>query len=244
MFAVSALSVQNLNAQNDKVAKPAQQSINDPKPKANPQIDNEEHSPIKGENTGTVNNDAQKVNENQTKETEQFRDMQKPQGEKNATVQKQGKKQDVWEKTNKKSRPKKVKNQKMKKETKSKDVNKDVDKDDNQGKETPKPGIVKPKDDKIQKENNSKEVNKNENQGKETPKPGIVKPKDDKIQNDSQSKENKKDESSEGYGNDTQKNKAKTTLQKDEPKELPNSVARPKQKVKQGTQTQNKTNAD
>ena len=266
MFAVSALSIQNVNAQDEKVgtqttqsvSKPDQdkpkiqnnekvkpatptnpsQSINDPKDK--PTVDNEEHSPIKG------GDDPKSVDPKKDgQEPAPVRTSQADPGQKNTTVEKQSKKPEVWEKTNKKSRPKKVKNQKTKKDSNATEVNKD---DNAEGKDNKQPGMVKPgKNDKIhQKDSNSQEANKNEKaEGKDNKQPGMVKPgKNDKMQNNSQSSENTNNKNSEGYSNDTKKNVVKPTLQKDEPKELPNSVARPKQKVKQGTQTQNKTNAD
>lgn len=259
MFALSALSIQNVNAQDDEkvgtqttqsVVKPDQdkpqiqntekvkpatptnpsQSINDPKDK--PKVDNEEHSPIKGGND-PKNVDPKKDGQEPAPKAIQNQQQDK----KEPTVVKQDKKQDVLGKTNKKSRPKKVKNQKMKNENNGQEVNND---ENSQGKDNKKPGMVKPgKDDKIKKDSNSKEVNKNENtQGKENQKPGMVKPNNDKIQNNSQSSENTNNKNSEGYSNDTKKNKTNPKFQK-EGKDQLNSVARPKQKVSQDTQTQN-----
>ena len=227
MFALSALSIQNVNAQDNEkvnqttqsVSKPDQdkpqiqnnekvkpatptnpsQSINDPKDK--PNVDNEEHSPIKG------GNDPKSVDPKKDgQEPAPVRTSQADPGQKNTTVEKQSKKPEVWEKTNKKSRPKKVKNQKTKKDSNATEVNKD---DNAEGKDNKQPGMVKPG-------------------------------KNDKIQNNSQSSENTNNKNSEGYSNDTKKNKTKTNpkFQK-EGKDQLNSVARPKQKVSQDTQTQN-----
>ena len=125
MFAVSAVSVQNLNAQNDKVVKPAQQSINGGKPK---QVVNSSEQATTKDKDGKVITDTKVTNNPQASDNSQepkMRNVMNPQGQKESSVKKTIKNSDSGEKTTgkstlKKSRPKKVsKNEKMKDETQS-----------------------------------------------------------------------------------------------------------------------------
>ena len=281
MFAVSAMSVQNLNAQNEvKTNQAAQQSINDPKAKEEQQVGNAEQSPVKGEN-GKVTNDTKLTNGGQVTtngEEPPMRSVMNPQGQKEVSVQKEEKKDDVMDRTTgnnnlKKSRPKKVaKNQAMQDNTQS-----GVQKP-NQNQQG-KPGMKKPsKNETIKNEAQSSQAQENQHQdgyrndtkknkvnnhqkmpdgtqagqaqqnqhqqGNDNPKPAIQKPgQNGKIKNNVQAGQAQDNQHQDGYSNDTKKNKTKPTLQKDEPKEQPNSVVRPRQKVNQGTSTGNNNGA-
>ena len=89
-------------------------------------------------------------------------------------------------------------------------------------------------------ENNAQvnEQNANQNaQGNE--KPGIVKPgKNDKMENNAQASEVEANQKKEGYYNANNKND-NPALKKDEPQDPINNVVRPKEKVSEGTGTQN-----
>jgi hypothetical protein len=252
MFAVSALSVQNLNAQNVKTAdKPAvnpTQAINEPKEKPkNP-------SAIKGSNTTVTVNPTAKDEPAKTA----VRTAQNPKGQKDIKTNKpqkpgkpkivkdkkmkddakadqkqegqkmQGK--DGFQKKNyKPSKPKMVKDKKMKNDGKANEQKVDQN---GQGNEQ-KPAIVKPG--KIENNAQVNEQNANQNaQGKE--KPGIVKP--GKIENNAQASEVKENQKQEGNYNANKKNN-NPTLKKDEPQDPINNVVRPKEKVSEGTGTQN-----
>ena len=239
MFAVSALSVQNLNAQNVKVGKNAQ-AINEPKDKPADQATTKDESKSSTNAINEPKAKPQASDESNAKEPA-MRTMQNPNGEKNVAIQKDGKKQDVSDKTTgkktiKKNRPKKVsKNEKMENNTKS-GVAKPGQDQGNESNKIQKSG----KNDKI--ENNSQSsVTKPEqgqgNEGNKIQKTG----KNDKIENNSQSSQ-AKPEQGQGNENDTKKNKVNPKLQKSEPKPQPNSVPRPKpQQPKEGTGTNNNT---
>ena len=110
MFAVSALSVQNLNAQNEeKNSQSSTTAINESKPKDKTQV-NEEQSPMKDSQkpTGKVTKIAkdQKDNDQEPK----MREAQKPQGQQNnAKADKKDSNKPV-DRTNKNISPKKIKN--------------------------------------------------------------------------------------------------------------------------------------
>ena len=110
MFAVSALSVQNLNAQNEeKNSQSSTTAINESKPKDKTLV-NEEQSPMKDSQkpTGKVTKIAkdQKDNDQEPK----MREAQKPQGQQNnAKADKKDSNKPV-DRTNKNISPKKVKN--------------------------------------------------------------------------------------------------------------------------------------
>ena len=211
MFAVSALSVQNLNAQNEekKSSQSTTNAINEPKDKpADPTTTKVQ--PKTQSSTNAINEPKVKPQASDDANTKEpaMRTMQNPKGEKDVTVQKVDKKQDVLDKTTgkktiKKNRPKKMtKNQKMQDNTQS--------------------GVTKPE------------------QGKGNESNKIQKPsKNDKMENNTQSGVTKP-EQGQGNENDTKKNVVNPKLQKSEPKPQPNSVPRPKQQPsKEGTGTQN-----
>ena len=211
MFAVSALSVQNLNAQNEekKSSQSTTNAINEPKDKpADPTTTKVQ--PKTQSSTNAINEPKVKPQASDDANTKEpaMRTMQNPKGEKDVTVQKVDKKQDVLDKTTgkktiKKNRPKKMtKNQKMQDNTQS--------------------GVTKPE------------------QGKGNESNKIQKPsKNDKMENNTQSGVTKP-EQGQGNENDTKKNVVNPKLQKSEPKPQPNSVPRPKQQQsKEGTGTQN-----
>ena len=239
MFAVSALSVQNLNAQNEETkSQSSTNAIN--KPKDKPQDPTTTKIDPKS-STNAINEPKvkpQASDESNAKEPA-MRTMQNPNGEKDVTVQKVDKKQDVLDRTTgkkniKKNRPKKVsKNEKMENNSQS-GVAKPGQAQGNEGNKIQKPG----KNDKM--ENNTQSgVTKPEqgqgNGGNKIQKPG----KNDKIENNAQSGVTKP-EQGQGNENDTKKNNVNPKLKKSEPKPQPNSVPRPKQqKSKEGTGTQN-----
>ena len=267
MFAVSALSVQNVNAQDETTTK---------KPSVEkPQINTTEQAPANkdGKSTNAINEPKEKpspikVDEGKTtdgkvdgknQEPQSMRDMQKPQGEKNTAVQKSAKKSKVVEKTNKKSSPKKIKSTKMKNDAKP-SVNSETEK--NQGKEG-KPAMKK---ETTMKSDAKQEVNtenkKDDNNGKpamkkETTMKNDAKPSVNSETEKKQGKENKpamkkettmkndakqgvktENKKENGSDKDQQLNKSKK-LQKQDVPEKPNSVVGPKMKVEQGTSTEN-----
>ena len=260
MFAVSALSVQNLNAQNVKPAdKPAvnpTQAINGPKDKP------KDPSAIKGSNEKVVVNPTAKDEPAETA----MRAAQNPKGQKDLKTdkpkqpskpkivkdkkmkndakadqkkegqKKQGKEGVFEKKDHKTSKPKIVKDKKMKNDGKANEQKVDQN---NQGKEQ-KPAIVKPgKNDKIENNAQGKEQKVDQNAEGKDQKPAIVKPgANGKIENNSQAVEVKDDQKKEGNYNANNKND-NPNLKKDESQDPINNVVRPKEKVGEGTGTQN-----
>ena len=112
MFAVSALSVQNLNAQNEEKVGKTTQATSKEQPKSSTNAINEpKDKPQASEEANTKGNSGVQKD---AQEPEMMRDMQKPQGEKNVSVQKEGKKQDVMDRTS--QNPKGEKNVSVQKE--------------------------------------------------------------------------------------------------------------------------------
>ena len=166
MFAVSALSVQNLNAQNVKVGKNAQ-AINEPKDKPADQATTKDESKSSTNAINEPKAKPQASDESNAKEPA-MRTMQNPNGEKNVAIQKDGKKQDVSDKTTgkktiKKNRPKKVsKNEKMENNTKS-GVAKPGQDQGNESNKIQKSG----KNDKIENNSQSSQAKPEQGQGNE-----------------------------------------------------------------------------
>ena len=266
MFAVSAMSVQNLNAQDDKTVKPAQQSINDPKPKQ--QVTNAEQATTK-DNNGKVVNDTKLTSDPNVSDDSQepMRSVMKPQGQKENSVKKTVKKNDSGEKTTgkstlKKSRPKKVsKNQKMKDETQSGVQKPNEAQQGNEGKPSIKKsknetiknetqsGVQKPDQNQQGNENDIKKnkINKNQKMPDGT-QSGVQKPNQNQEGKESKTTKNKVNnhqkmpdgtQSGVQKPNEAQQGNDKPTLQKDEPKPQPNNVVRPRQKVQEGNASGN-----
>ena len=99
MFAVSALSVQNLNAQNEEKVGKTTQAINEPKEK--PQVSDQattkeqpksstnaiNEPKVKPQASEEANTKGNSGVQKDAQEPEMMRDMQNPKGEKNVSVQ-------------------------------------------------------------------------------------------------------------------------------------------------------------
>ena len=247
MFAVSAMSVQNVNAQDDvKVNTKSTQAVNEPKDKPQdngaktltPSSNNQKPTMRAAQNPKGHNDvKAEKTNKSSKPKIVKDKNMKNDAkaDQKKDDQKKQGKEAVFEKKDHKPSKPQIVKDKKTNNNAQSAQQNANQNA---QGKEQ-KPAIVKPNaNDKIENNAQSAQQNANQNvQGKE--KPSIVKPNaNDKIENNVQANEVKDDQNKEGYYNANNKN-VDPTVKKENIDEPQNNVVRPKEKVGEGTGTQN-----
>lgn len=236
IFAVSAMSVQNLNAQNDVKVNKTTQAINEPKPKPQANQANSDESTAK--KSSEINSNAQIQKDNS--QEPMTRSMQEPQGSKNELKAEQKNKNKSLDRTNKNQRPK------MKKANKGEKIKNNIKTDNKDPKENPSgtnPKMKKYDGEKIK--NNAQVENKDSNEKPKTNNPKMTKNKGEKIQNNIQSgsiDSNKEIQ----YEDPHNKNKANAQgkLQKKDVPAKPNSVIGPKVKTEKQTNTNGKNEAD
>ena len=243
MFAVSALSIQNLNAQNedDKTNNNSTQAIIQPKDK--PQDNGEKTIKKDGDNkkpTQAINETKPKPQVDASKDA----DKNSQDGKKDGTIQKEdpkapamrsanpnGKNDVKANKTDKPKRPKLIKEKKAKNDAKAEEKKAGEKQQGNEvfikkdGKPSSKHKMVK--DQKAKNDAKVSEKKDDQNANGNGKKAGMVKPgkAEDKVQS--------------GVGKENSNQKEVDPTSKNEPSAPINNVVRPKQKVKEGTGKQN-----